>query len=71
MITFTVPNLDDASTDPEDYRELAQVLAILNVYALCKAEAMRKRLAGRIVAAADLDAENERRYKWLPKWAQW
>jgi len=71
MITFDVPNLDDASVDPADYRELAKVFGKLESICRRKASSIQSRLDGDIKDAKAMEECNERFYDSLPAWAQW
>jgi hypothetical protein len=71
MITFDVPNIDDASIDPADYDALTYTLSLLKQCTMYKAQAMRYRLCGFIEGAIRIEAHLERAYKQLPTWAKW
>ena len=66
-----IPNLDDATNDPEDLVHLATALSVLAAYTDCKAIAMRLRLRGEI----DLAQRNEKRcdmlFDMLPSSWRW
>ncbi len=68
---FDPPNLDDMSVDPKDYEEAARVLTRLAEYATWKADAMRRRLSGRVSEAVTREEICDRIYLALPKWARW
>ncbi len=68
---FEVPNLDGLSVDPDELLGASHVFYVLHEYARCKAGAMRHRVAGDINAARYLEAECDRLYNILPKWARW
>lgn len=71
MITFDVPNIDCAAIDPAELENLALVFASLADYTSIKAHAMRRRLAGNIVGALQLEHTCETIYEQLPDWAKW
>ncbi len=68
---FSVPNLDEFSTDPKDFATAARIFRILAEYCENKSYAMEARLAGRIPDAVRNERFNEERYNSLPKWARW
>jgi hypothetical protein len=68
---FDVPNLDDMSVDPEDYREAARVLRALADYCERKGRAIQNRFKGNILSTGACDRECRMRYKDLPEWARW
>ncbi len=68
---FEVPNLDDISIDPDDYRQLVVVFGILQEYANTKHQAMRYRTFRELMAALRLEAHLEVLYDQLPEWARW
>lgn len=70
-ITFDVPNLDDSSTDANDYRELNTVLLLLAQYCRYKSESISYRNDGCMNAAKNSEYFMDKTYKQLPDWAKW
>jgi len=70
-IPLDVPNLDDATLDPDVLAEFGRDLGRLAAYADCKALAMRARLAGKIVEALARERRCEMIYKMLPPSWRW
>jgi hypothetical protein len=70
-VTFTVPNLDACTTEPQALTVLSDTLSKLSMYASCCANAMRFRLRGEIGKAQVMDRKMQRLYDELPKWARW
>jgi len=68
---LSIPNLDNATNDPEDLVQLATALSVLAAFVDCKAIAMRLRLRGEI----DLAQRNEKRcdmlFDMLPSSWRW
>ncbi len=68
---FELPNLDELSTESNDYRVLARVFRVLGEYCENKSYSMEARRAGRIDEAVRNEEFNHRRYQSLPEWARW
>jgi hypothetical protein len=66
-----VPNIDDATIDPEELRQFGRNLTRLGSYALYKANAMESRLAGNIEMALIDERNCERLYNTLPPEWRW
>ncbi len=64
-------NMDCATTDPTDLEEYAATLKELVSYAHNKAAAMRFRIKGDLMTAANLEKICDRIYDELPEWARW
>ena len=71
VIAFTVPNLDDCTTDPQALDTLSVILGLLSAYSYTRATAMRARLHGDIEKALQCEKRCERYYQDLPEWARW
>jgi hypothetical protein len=69
--TFEAENLDCVSIDPADLEALAVAYGALGRYAAVKAQAMRARLAGSMLAAERFERQLEAIYQSLPEWARW
>ena len=68
---FDCPNLDDLTIDPQELRQVGNVLYLLSHYARAKANAMEYRLRGRMTDALEHESQCEKLYQKLPQWAKW
>jgi hypothetical protein len=68
---LSIPNLDDATNDPDELVHLATALSVLAAYADCKAIAMRFRLVGEIEKAQRSEKRCEMLFDMLPSSWRW
>jgi hypothetical protein len=66
-----VPNLDDLSVNPADYRELETTFNLLASYCSLKARSIDLRTDGNMVEATRYEKAMDRLYQKLPSWAKW
>lgn len=68
---FEVPNLDNLTTDSDQYRLLARVFQLLSNYARNKAEAMEFREGGYVELARQHEEICQTEYERLPPGYRW
>ena len=68
---LSIPNLDDATTAPEELVQIAISLSVLAAYADCKAMAMRHRIRGEIDLAQRHEKRCEMLFDMLPSSWRW
>jgi len=68
---LSIPNLDNATNDPEDLVHLATALSVLAAFVDCKAIAMRCRLRGEIDLAQRHEKRCDMLFDMLPSSWRW